>query len=139
MPDITDIPSALTELRAFQANMPASTPEPLAAELTTAVAEISPVDGIMRAVEAMYAHLGSLTIAGKELLVGLLGIATPFGWHGLSGTDGRGMGMAKAVRRELGEEPVTGSWPDPEDDPLPLDRFAQAEPLSPVPAQPEPE
>ena len=138
MPDqITDIPTALTALRTFQMNMPASTPEKLAEELTAAAAEVSPVDAIMRAGEAMYAHLDKLTIAGKELLVGLVSIATTFGWHGLSGPEQRGMGILKAARRELGEEPPAGSWPSAEEDPAPLDRFVDAPP-APAPEPPAP-
>lgn len=121
--DISDIPSAMQALREFQIDPPASTPPALRAELDAAVAQMSPVDAIMGAAEAMYANSGELTVAGRRLAVGLFSLATTFGWHGLSDPAGRGMGIIKAFRRDLGEESPTGAWPAPEDDPAPLARF----------------
>jgi hypothetical protein len=123
---VTDIPSAIRALRDFGDNLPVSTPEQLATEIAGAVDEASPVDAIMRAGEALYAHLGSLTIAGKQLLRDLISLATTFGWHGLA-TDQRGLRIVKAARRELGEESPSGSWPDPSEDPAPLERYLETE------------
>jgi hypothetical protein len=139
MAEITDIPSALDALNAFRYNLPASTPEPLAEFIIAATAQVSPVDTIMGSVEPMYAYLGDLTIAGKELLLGLASLATTFGWHGLAGTEQRGMGIINAVHRELGHEPTNGEWPDPEDDPEPLERYAPAPPPAPPPLPEVPE
>src|SRR6478752_135099 len=139
MPEITDIPSALDALLEFRYNLPASTPEPLAEFIIAACAQVSPVDTIMGSLEPMYAYMDDLTIAGKELLLGLASLATTVGWHGLAGPEQRGMGIINALHRELGHEPTNGGWPDPEDDPAPLERFAPAPPPGPPPLPAEPE
>lgn len=105
-------------------------PEYLRARYRTLRDAASPVDQIAGLGEFIYANRDAFDDEGLELATGLIGFATfPNQWHGLS-QDGRGNKILLALRRDLSEEAPPGvSYPDPKDDPAPLERHIVEKPV----------
>lgn len=132
---IADARNAIMDFRADHGN---ELPEDLRQEFRTLSASPSPVDQIVKIGELLYARRADCCPEASALAASLVAFATVNGWHGLS-EDGRGENMVQALRRDMNQKPIPGfKWPDPENDPAPLEQFAKAEtPPAEVAAQPE--
>lgn len=96
--------------------------------VVAAMAMPSSVDAIVTAMEALYADHANIGETGRNLVGALAGFASINGFHGLQNDD-RGMRIARAMQRELGETPPAGaSWPDASTDPAADPRFAKTGP-----------
>lgn len=106
-------------------------PEKVRDDVIAALGAPSPVDRIVKTGEALYAARADLDADGQTLCAQLISFAAMNGWHGLA-EDNRGGRIVMAMRRDLGEDAPSGSWPEPETDPAPLAAYA------PPPAAPAP-
>ena len=120
------ISDALGAVRDLAFNPPAGLPADVADRMRAIAAEISPVTAIVDGAELIFARREDLDADQLRLGAGLISFATENGWHGLA-ADGRGVGILRALRRDAGDEPVNGDWPDPADDPEIQPRFSKPE------------
>jgi len=100
-------------------------PEHTQNHVIEAMAEPSPVDMLVRSMEALYAAKGDLNPAGLTIVGQLAGFIVPNGWHGIN-QDNRGTRIVRAMRRELGEPAPEGTeWAEAETDPEPQARYGE--------------
>ena len=111
----------------FAANHQNELPDDIKAEFRALSSSPSPVDQIVKTGELLYARRNDCCPEASELAAGLIAFATVNGWHGLT-DENRGSNIVQALRRDLNQQPIPGfSWPEPENDPAPLQQFAKPE------------
>lgn len=88
----------------------------------------SPVDKIVRSAEALYACAADLDSSGMTLVAQLAQFATANQWHNLGKTS-RGLGIALAMRRRLGDSTVTQTA---DQDPVPDPSYLTVVPAPPT-------
>jgi hypothetical protein len=120
----SDIPAAqnvlFTYVMSYGQDLPAGE---LTDRLISAISEVSPVDRFVKFGELVFANSANLPnealVTGAKI-IGFAAGATGVGpFHGLQ-EDDRGMKMAKALRRNSGEE---GEWPQESEDPTPKPEY----------------
>jgi hypothetical protein len=85
-------------------------------------AQLSPVVRFANIAELMFANIATVGDEGRTLGAQCAHICRMNNWHSLG--DPRGLGVVKAFKRELGEDPPDGeTWPDPADDPAAADEW----------------
>ena len=127
MQSITTITEALEAIDEYRLAYPKSLKDDTKDALNSAMRQTSPVVQIVNFAETLYARREETNKTGKELAAGLFSFATTNGFHGLDGEEQRGRKIIAAMRRDAGDEPVAGSWPDKKDDPEPKAEFVRRE------------
>lgn len=85
------------------------------------------VDALVDGIGALYAARSELSASAVTLAIGMTRLASRHRFYGL-GDDDKGLRMIEALRRDRGDEAITGfPWPDPVNDPAPDARFILAE------------
>lgn len=122
--NIQDVKGAIARLVAEDG---ASLPEHTRENLITALAQPSPVVGIVQAGEALYEARGDLNNKGRRVAAQAIAFATSQGWHELD-KDGRGVGIVAALRRANKEAAPAAlqAWPSAADDPPELETMKAA-------------
>lgn len=103
-------------------------------KLDDALEQVAPAAVIVDGMEALYAARERLDAEGHGLVASFASFAIFHGFfeYGSGELLRRAQGLIAASRRDAGEVVDGVSWPDPADDPAPLERFV--EPAEPGPA-----
>lgn len=124
MQAFNDIPALRAAMVAFAIGHGPNLPPAVRDRFASACASLSPAAAICDTAEALYAGQAEIAdpasrAAAQTLCAQCAAFGALNGWHGL-GDGGRGVGIAWAMRRDLGEAPPAGAaWPAPADDPAP--------------------
>lgn len=125
---VENFTDALSGLQRFIMEHAAALPVGTREQLLEFANHPSPVERIVNTAEALYAIKPDLSKEGREITAQLAQFAAIHGFHGMGE---RGQQIAMAMNRIGGYAAPTGiSWPEPEDDPAPLDRFLPREDAS---------
>ena len=98
------------------------------------VSGTSPLPMMHTFIQAVYANRDAFPVEAIEIAAGLADLFDRSGYHGK--LEGKAIPMRDALRRDAGEEASAGSsWPDPEEDPEPLQQYLPPPPADPVPEE----
>ena len=114
------------QLQLYMINNATRLPDYVTELLLDIAPETNPIDELLQSAEILYAAKDELNNPARLIVARIFKWLSDHDQYGVN-QDDRAQNIISAMRRDLDEPPPPFGWPNPADDPAPLERYLASE------------